>query len=51
VKLNKIESLKPIKGVIRDKSQIEGLKRNWQKIYCLSSSSESLLEGPLSQGI
>ena len=50
VKLNKIESLKPIRGVIRDKSQIEGLKRNWQECYCLSSS-EGLPEGPPSQGI
>jgi len=46
VKLNKIKSLRPIRGVIRDKSQIKGLKRNWQKKYCSSSSSERLLEGP-----
>jgi hypothetical protein len=51
VKLNKIESLKPIRGVIRDKSQIEGLKRNWQESYYLSSSSEGLPEGPPSQGV
>jgi hypothetical protein len=44
--INKIESLRPIKGVIRDKSKIKGLKRNWQKKYCSSSSSERLLEGP-----
>jgi hypothetical protein len=31
VKLNKIESLRPIRGVIKDKSQIKGLKCNWQK--------------------
>jgi hypothetical protein len=38
VKLNKIESLNPIKSVIRDKSQIEGLKHNWQKSNYSSSS-------------
>jgi len=38
VKLNKIESLKPIKSVIKDKSQIEGLKHNWQKSNYSSSS-------------
>jgi hypothetical protein len=36
-------------GVIRDKSQIKGLKRNWQKKYC--SSSTRLVEWPPSQGI
>jgi hypothetical protein len=51
MKLNKIKILKPIRGVFRDKSQIEGLKRNWQENYCLSSSSEGLPEGPPSQGV
>jgi hypothetical protein len=42
--LNKIESLKLIRGVIRNKSQIEGLKHNWPKLRrleddCSSSSS------------
>jgi hypothetical protein len=51
VKLNKIESLRLIRGVIRDKSQINELKCNWQKNYYSSSSSERLPEGPPSQGV
>jgi hypothetical protein len=50
-KLNKIKSLRPIKGVIKDKSQIKGLNCNWQKNYYSLSSSERLPEGPPSQGV
>jgi hypothetical protein len=31
VQLHKIKSLKPIRGVIMNKSQIKGLKQNWPK--------------------
>jgi hypothetical protein len=51
VKLNKIESLRPIRDVIRDKSQIKGLNCNWQKNYYSLSSSERLPEGPPFQDV
>jgi len=38
-------------GVIRDKSQIEGLKHNWQKSYYSSFSPARLPEGPPFQGV
>jgi len=48
--------LKQIKGVMKNKSQIKGLKWNWSKrrrfgVECSSSSLERLLEWPSFQGI
>jgi hypothetical protein len=51
VKLNKIKSLRAIKGEIRDKSQIKRQKHNWQNKYCSSSSSEGLPDEPPSQAV